>query len=50
MQRITVDFTSCGFVRLATYESRVADVMSSFAFICCGMQGTAVLNLFLGEK
>ena len=32
MQCISVDFTSCGFVRLATYEKRVADFMSLFAF------------------
>ena len=29
---ISLDFTSCGFVRLATYERRVADFMSSFVF------------------
>ena len=32
MQCISVDFTSCGFVQLATYERRVADFMSLFAF------------------
>ena len=32
MQCISVDFTSYRFVRLATYERRVADFMSLFAF------------------
>ena len=32
MQCISVDFTSCGFVRLATYERRVPDFIALFAF------------------
>ena len=36
MQCISVDFTSCGFVRLATSERRVPDLIALLAFIGVG--------------
>ena len=36
MQCISVDFTSCGFVRLATSERRVPDFITLFAFTSVG--------------
>ena len=60
MQCISVDFTSRGFVRFATYakeEWRISCL--GLPLICCRMQGERtdfckvtieVLNLFLGEK
>ena len=36
MQCISVDYTSCGFVRLATSERRVPDFIALLAFIGVG--------------